>query len=91
MFLTNRRVLTLLGLAAAAGGSLASAPVQAEPNVSSSALIAQALSPGEQANADFQDALSGSTLLSALKDGGYVFTSVTPPQTGTMPTRPTRA
>jgi len=68
----TRRVLTLLGLAAAAGGSLASAPVQAEPNVSPSALTAQALSPGEQANADFQDTLSGSTLLSALKDGGYV-------------------
>ncbi|AFY69741.1 Phosphoglycerate mutase [Thalassoporum mexicanum PCC 7367] len=37
--------------------------------------IAQAdegLSPGEQANADFQDKLSGTELLNALKQGGHV-------------------
>ncbi len=34
--------------------------------------LAQALSPGEQANADFQDRISGKALLSALKQGGYV-------------------
>lgn len=34
--------------------------------------LAQALSPGEQANADFQDQISGKALLSALKQGGYV-------------------
>jgi len=30
------------------------------------------LSPGEQANADFQDKLSGTELLSALQQGGYI-------------------
>ncbi len=34
-------------------------------------LIAE-LSPGEQANADFRDKLSGRTLLKALKKGGHV-------------------
>ncbi|MEO0374321.1 MAG: histidine phosphatase family protein [Cyanobacteria bacterium P01_A01_bin.17] len=33
---------------------------------------AEALTPGEQANADFQDKLTGAELLSALKEGGYV-------------------
>jgi len=35
-------------------------------------LVAEAPSPGEQANAAFQDKLSGSNLLAALKRGGYV-------------------
>ncbi|PZD73041.1 hypothetical protein C1752_02722 [Acaryochloris thomasi RCC1774] len=38
-------------------------------------LVAQeeeALTPGEQANADFQDKLAGAELLSALKEGGHV-------------------
>ena len=30
------------------------------------------LSPGEQANADFKDKLSGAELLSALKEGGHI-------------------
>ena len=32
----------------------------------------EALTPGEKANADFQDQLAGAELLSALKEGGYV-------------------
>ncbi|MBR8827407.1 MAG: histidine phosphatase family protein [Gomphosphaeria aponina SAG 52.96 = DSM 107014] len=35
-------------------------------------LLAETLSPGEQANADFQDKLSGAELLAALQQGGYV-------------------
>lgn len=45
--------------------------------MSSETLLAQAeeteaLTPGEKANADFQDQLAGAELLSALKEGGYV-------------------
>lgn len=35
-------------------------------------MLAETLSPGEQANADFQDKLSGAELLAALQQGGYV-------------------
>ncbi|MEO1004060.1 MAG: histidine phosphatase family protein [Cyanobacteria bacterium J06638_7] len=55
---------------------IAASPASAESLTSelsrSRALLAQALSPGEQANASFQDKLSGSALLNALKGGGYV-------------------
>ena len=72
-----------LGLATTIGVSSLSSVDAEEVESPATPLLAQAeggeggeggaeLSPGEQANADFQDRLSGAELLSALQEGGHV-------------------
>ena len=52
--------------------SAAEAPATEETAAETLPAEGEPLSPGEQANADFQDKLSGAELLAALKQGGHV-------------------
>jgi phosphohistidine phosphatase SixA len=69
-------IRALLGLGLAAGTSSLQPPAWAgsvpEQPGQIATLLSQALSPAEQANADFRDKLSGKQLLDALRQGGHV-------------------
>ncbi|MEM6793690.1 MAG: histidine phosphatase family protein [Acidobacteriota bacterium] len=54
------------------GETAAEAPAAAPEEAPAEASEGEAMSPGEQANADFEDKASGADLLAALKQGGHV-------------------
>ena len=66
----------VMGISACGGGSDTASDTDTTDTEATTEVAEEAeaseLTPGEQANADFEDKLSGAELLSALKEGGHV-------------------